>query len=407
MKCLYVTWDAPEAPYLQSLFLPILAGLRAAGIDMEVLQFSWNDPENRSPAPVACEQHGIRYRRVNVFRGASGLGPFVSAIRGAQRIRSLVRTQRFDAVLARSTMPALATLIAARRSDITLAFDADGLPLDERVDFAGRDPRSFQQRLLRDVETQMLLRARAVLVRTAAAREIMIARAGAGSDPSKFRIVLNGRDQKMFIPQDQPRREEVRKQLQVDKSALLLTYAGSLGPQYGLTDMLRLTEALREFHPRVHLLLITGTPDTAMAAVAAEFPSLAQLVTAISAPPNEVPRYLAAADIGLAFRAKSFSMQGVAPIKIGEYLLCGLPIVGTAGIGDINLAVEEGVFFAVQTGNPQEIRAAAQWCVQTAGARTELSPKARAVGIDRFSLEAAVESYRAALAPLTRFHAPV
>ncbi len=49
---------------------------------------------------------------------------------------------------------------------------------------------------------------------------------------------------------------------------------------------------------------------------------------------DEVPFYLNAADVAFALRQPTFSMQGVAPIKLGEYLLCGLPVIASKGIGD-------------------------------------------------------------------------
>jgi hypothetical protein len=51
-------------------------------------------------------------------------------------------------------------------------------------------------------------------------------------------------------------------------------------------------------------------------------------------PFEEIPSYLSVADIAFAIREPKFSMQGVAPIKLGEYLLMGIPTIASAGIGD-------------------------------------------------------------------------
>ena len=52
--------------------------------------------------------------------------------------------------------------------------------------------------------------------------------------------------------------------------------------------------------------------------------------------PEEVPEYLLAGDVGLSFIKPCFSKISSSPTKIGEYLAAGLPIVSTAGIGDVD-----------------------------------------------------------------------
>jgi glycosyltransferase involved in cell wall biosynthesis len=54
------------------------------------------------------------------------------------------------------------------------------------------------------------------------------------------------------------------------------------------------------------------------------------------AEPQEVGRYLAAADFGISFIRRCFSKISSSPTKIGEYLGAGLPVVSSAGIGDLD-----------------------------------------------------------------------
>jgi hypothetical protein len=50
--------------------------------------------------------------------------------------------------------------------------------------------------------------------------------------------------------------------------------------------------------------------------------------------PDEMPAFLSAADAGLSFRVTAPSQRAASPIKNGEYLACGLPVVTTPGAGD-------------------------------------------------------------------------
>ena len=49
---------------------------------------------------------------------------------------------------------------------------------------------------------------------------------------------------------------------------------------------------------------------------------------------HEVPDYLCAADVGLCFVQQSPSRLYCSPIKVGEYLACGLPVYISKGIGE-------------------------------------------------------------------------
>ena len=113
--------------------------------------------------------------------------------------------------------------------------------------------------------------------------------------------------------------------------------------------------------------------------------------------PLDVPRYLACADIGTAFRDSSFSMKAVAPIKLAEYLLCGLPVVGTSDIGDTRDAILAGLFF----DEAQGLDVAAEWFIdRVLPYRLEFRERARHIGITNFSLSRSVQGYYDALEPL-------
>ena len=56
---------------------------------------------------------------------------------------------------------------------------------------------------------------------------------------------------------------------------------------------------------------------------------------------SEVPSYLAAADVGLAFIKRCVSKIASSPTKNGEYLACGLPLVINAGVGDSDTLIND------------------------------------------------------------------
>ncbi|HYW17486.1 MAG TPA: hypothetical protein VE891_15215, partial [Allosphingosinicella sp.] len=176
--------------------------------------------------------------------------------------------------------------------------------------------------------------------------------------------------------------------------APLAVFAGSVGPQYRF-DMIRdFATALGRRRPDARLLILTGSPELAKSELGSNAP-LDPVV--VRASPDRVGRLLAAADIGLAFRAQSFSIQGIAPVKLGEYLLCGLPAVGNSAAGDTADAVAAGVFLDDRAG-PE---AAAEWLVgEVLPNREAYRDRARKAGVAGFSLRRSIGDYLTAIAPL-------
>ena len=395
MKVLFVTWDGPQVSYLEGLFLPIFERLQAAGLEFHVLQFTWGDPKGLARARSACERAGIPYRPVSVWRRPVGFGSLLTALAGGRLIRKLARSWAIDVVMPRSNLPALATLCALRKQAFPVVFDADGLPLDERVDFAGASPSGLVYRLLRDVEAEMVRRSNTVLTRSTKAAEILLARAGARTAPDNFKVVGNGRDASKFAPGTAAERSGTRRELGFYDDSPVLVYAGSLGEQYCMNEMLALFAAIKRRRADAKLLILSGTPDVARAALAGN-PSLAADSSIRSVSPDEVPRYLACADLGLALRRPSFSMQAVAPIKVGEYLLCGLPVVATKGIGDTDVLGSE-VAFLLEKMDATELECAAEWfCTNVFPARATSRDDCRSVGLQYFSLDASKAAYLSA-----------
>lgn len=385
-RVLFITWDGPQTSYLEGLFIPIFNGLVPHGYRLHVLQFSWAKGEHVEKTRVACEAAGIPYRVAPVQRALGGIGPLATALLGSGHIKRAVRDWRIDTLMPRSLMPALAVLKTRERKELRLIFDADGFAVDERVDFAGLSSQSVTYRLLRAVESRTAQLADRVLVRTPRAIDVLARRSGA--DPAKFRVVGNGRNPAPFLV---PRPERT-------DSDFRLCYAGSLGPQYQPDQMVELAQRLRAEIPNLIFRVFTGEGDALRAALDRARVSDRSWIEISRLQPEDMPAALMDCDLALALRKPAFSTQGVAPIKLGEYLLAGLPVIGTSGVGPVEPLIKAGLMFPVV----DDLSKVWPWVRDTVlPHRAALRAEARALGLAHFSLEASVMSYVRALSALS------
>jgi len=277
--------------------------------------------------------------------------------------------------------------------DVRLLFDADGLPHDERVDFGGMSSDSFIYRLLRDFEALAVRRADAVLTRSKKAIDILVARGGSGVNPSKFHVVTNGRDENLFKPFPVDYRLAMRRALEIPIDAPLLVYAGSsMHGKYCGLEMLEFFKCVKARRGDAHLLILSPEVDEADMLLS-QHASLRRSCHILHVEPGRVAEYLSASDLGLAFIHPKFSMQAVAAIKLGEYLLCGVPVLANVGIGDTEcISADAGML--LQRMDSAELNAAADWFNDLVlPNRESFRSSSRALGLSRFAVGASVASY--------------
>lgn len=381
-KCLFITWDGPQVSYLEGLFLTIFEGLAEHGHQFHVLQFTWAERERILATEALCRSVGVPYRGIRISRRLGPVGPLMTAIMGARHIKKAVRDWHIDTLMPRSLMPALATLSMRDRSGLRVIFDADGFAIDERVDFSGLSPRGLNYRIMRDIEAQMIRVADTVLTRTEAAIPILQARAGAGTDPSKYYVVTNGRKiTPLAATLNEPN-------INCDP---VICYAGSIGAQYCPEAMLTVACAIRARYPNLRFKVFSENGDNMEKVIAKSGMNDRTWITVDRVAPQDIHMHLEGCDVALSFRKPAFSTQGVAPIKLGDYLLAGIPIIGSVGGGNTKPLIDAGVFFASDGSNVDDI---VNWFSDVVmNNRSSMREACRDMGEKHFSLSDSVARY--------------
>lgn len=391
-KILFITWDGPQTTYMESLFMPIFKEIKKyRKIDFHIIQFTWADTKKKTAIKAIADTLGLIYTSVPILRKPHpALGSFVTLYKGAKFIKSYIKKHKVDIVMPRSTMPAvMLNRINTKIKTFKLIFDADGLPLEERLDFAGLSPLSIQYKFLKKQEKDIIQFADAVLTRSEKASLHHIAN-NPTLNANKFFVVYNGRDADFF----RPNKEEkiiCRNELGIQQNEMLFVYCGSLGPQYGWEQMLDIFRQSKAIRP-ARFLVLTGNTDFAVSNLPKDL-THDLIIKSVSG--NQVPKYLNAADIAFAIRQPSVSMTAVAPIKMGEYLLMGLPTIASLGIGDTEKIIETTPNCIIF--NHQQPNMITSIVNELMTMTVVNSHDIRNTGLKYFSLERSAESYICAI----------
>ncbi len=154
----------------------------------------------------------------------------------------------------------------------------------------------------------------------------------------KFRVVPCCPDVESFrlaIPE----RTNVRRTLGL-ADRFVVTYLGSLVWYQQPESSLRLFRRIQTIRPDAHFLAITTAPEQ-MRHLARQAGLAPGSMSILSVPPHEVPGLLVASDLGLLLRDDSETNRVASPVKFGEYLAAGVPVVITPRLGDCSTVVRE------------------------------------------------------------------
>ena len=108
---------------------------------------------------------------------------------------------------------------------------------------------------------------------------------------------------------------------------IVLSYLGGMAPYQHIEDgLVPFVRIARQLNDRVHLLCITKDPES-MKTLLERGGVPVESTTVIRVPQTQVSDYLCAADAGLLLRAPSEVNRVSMPVKVGEYLSCGVPLI--------------------------------------------------------------------------------
>ncbi len=399
VDAVYVVYWSLRDPLLESQSLPYLRALARQGYRFTLITFEQPafamTPAEQEQARAALAAEGITWIPRRYTKRPPLLSKVVDIGAGALTCARAARKARL--VHTRSTVAGAIGYLATRVVRRPFFYDADGPLSQEYVDNATWRAGSLPFRATRWMEERCFRAADRVAVLS---RRRQADVAPLVSTP--VTVLPCAVDTSRFRPADPAQDAALRAELGL--TGTVFVYAGKPGGWYLTEPMFDFVAAARPVFGEVSVLVLTGS-DPAVFTDLARARGLRCVVR--KAPHAEVPRYLSACHVGLSFRQSSPSQTACSPIKNGEYLACGLPVVSTPGAGDYSdLVVAERVGVVVdpaRRGSYDEGAAALRALRDDPGLRDRcLAVARREVDLDTVVVPRYLGVYRDLLGPGVR-----
>ncbi|HUQ32935.1 MAG TPA: glycosyltransferase [Pyrinomonadaceae bacterium] len=346
LSTLYLCYFGIREPLVQTQVLPYLRQLAVAGIKVNLLTFEprlqqlWSEQElTREREKLASEN--INWHYLPYHKRPSLPATLYDITAGARFAARMIRREGVNVLHARGHVPMAMALSAQRLTRSKLVFDIRGLMAEEYVDGEVWTPNSPQFRAIKMIEHAGLRRADQVVVLTRRMRDWLVEHELKKAEDIEVIpcCVDFDRFKAGLTNVGQTNSEEPLPGRATDRFEIV--YAGSLTGLYLVEEMGRFFMAVKARRPDAFLRILSGSEPEASATAFKRIGLGIDDFWIGSVTPAEVPKYLSQAQLGVSFRKPTFAQIAASPTKIPEYLAAGVPVVGNAGIGDMDELIEQ------------------------------------------------------------------
>jgi len=322
-RILYIASSGIRDPLIVSQVIRYLKGLRKCigACHLLTLERSSFAGGEEQQIREQLAERDICWSPLPSFSGKRSINLWREIYAGYRQAIALVRQHDLNIIHARSFIPGNIALRVARKTGAKFVYDMRGFWAEEK--FAKGTIRwRWMQRQAQRMEDRIFHSADALVSLTDAGKQHLQSR----GIQTPIEVIPCCTDTDLFAWDGRPRTELKR-----------MISVGSLGPGYLPSAVFGVYAAAQKLVPDVKLQLLTRTERSkvdAFARAAGCDPDGIQ-VTACS--PEEVPGFLAQADVGLCMIQPSFAKTASSPTKLAEYFSCGLPAIGNCkDIGDMS-----------------------------------------------------------------------
>jgi len=393
-KILYISYDGMTDPLGQSQVIPYLQGLTKQGIEFSLISFEKKEKfrERGEMIRSLLDISGIKWYPQTFTSNP----PIVSKLFDLWRMKkaavNLHKENQFDLIHCRSYVAIQAGLQLKKKFQIPVLFDMRGFWVDEKKE-AGGLLWKILYKVYKNKERIFLADSDAIISLTAAAKKEILSWGLDKVTADKIAVIPCCTDLALFSPSvpDDNERITVSREIEAENRYPIISYLGSLGPQYSIKEMLYFFSRVKIKHPLAKFIFFTKDNPELVLKYVEQFPEIRNTdIHFRFVERNKVPAYLSASDYSIFFYYPSYSRLACSPTKYAELLGMNIPVICNE-IGDISKPVVAGDCQIVLKDLSEKSLATAAEKIGNKDTKKEY--KTRDYAIEHYSLDTGINSY--------------
>lgn len=401
---LYISYFGLREPLVQTQVLPYLRELHKDGWLIYLITFEKGGPQSYSADELESwrkklKSDGIIWQANSYTDSRKIWAKVKDILRGFKHARLIIKEHQIQIIHGRAHVGTTIGLISGMFLGTKLLFDIRGFNPEEQVESGRWSALSLKFYGYKFVEKILLWRASAFVLLTDAGRKTIFPK----STPS-----LDNQIGMYFLPDGRPiqiipccvddsrfemksitdeTKKNIKNQIGLGHCARLIAHVGALGGLYPEERIVATFKAIYSKYPDTGFVILSQTSPDLLKEMyeQAGLPNENLWIGSVSS--YQVADYLSICDWGLSIKKESYSQLSCSPTKIPEYLLVGLPILCSRGIGDCDSMIAgKNVGIVFDAWDDQEIRKAVER-MEDFERNTEIKLYCRQMAIQFFDLK--------------------
>lgn len=338
MNALFLSYNGLLEPILFSQAVPYLRDLVPAGYAFTLLTYEKHkDLKRVGRAGIAkikdsLAREGIDWVYLRYHKNPPLLSTLFDLTVGAFRVLYLIKSRGIKIAHIRGITPGIIMLMLSTIVKVKILFDMRGLLAEEYVGGGIWKEGGVPFRLVKWAEKRLLMQSDAVTVLTQKHLDLNKSLDYLAHKKIPMQVIPCCVDTVAF-DYERPAGPDLREEFGLRKKFILL-YPGKLSSYYFIDQMLAFFKYMISIIPEAVFFIVT--PDDAHIvrdkARAYNIPD-DKILVKTDVTFDKMPLYMRMADAGIFF-ISPYKKIGSSPIKLGEFLASGVPVIINPGVGD-------------------------------------------------------------------------
>ena len=387
LNVLYISYDGMLEPLGQS---QVLAYLEILAADCRIRLISFEKPKDMSDERrlsalrARIDAAGIAWTPLTYHKSPSVLATAWDMFVGATAaLRLAAGHNRVEIVHARSYVAALMALPACRLTGAKFLFDIRGFWVDERVDGGLWPANGWLYHVAKRIERLLFRSADHIVTLTHASVKEIESFSYLSERVPPITVIPTCADLNKFCLGDRDAQE-----------TFVMGYLGSVGGWSLFDKALECFKALRRIEPNSRMQIVNKSEHELIRNAIERAGIDLSLVDIQAADHADVAPLVRRMSAGVTLAKPVYSSQARAPTKLAEYLGCGVPCLGNAGVGDVKEILEgERVGVVLDDFSEKAVNQAIRRLMELVQS-PDAADRCNQVATRLFSLEAGSDEYR-------------